>query len=515
MIKPGLKIGIALTLMLVLPTLFFSAYEMGNLSQNEMVVDSIYSSQLESILFSVNQYSDDVVSSWAYQLDNSKDGLEKEIRKISAKNYSIDAIAVVTSRKFRFFPKEKIPRDSLHLLQGTLERAFSDNHKMINNLQRYIKSGYQKIGVLETEMEGKSLFAFARKQASESGQTILFLLNTLKFVNENLGPKIQGVAQNRFYISVFESASNREIYANAIHEEEDKNIQHKKDIWLLPGYQMGIQMKGNTVEDLVHERTTTNFILLGVMNVVLLLGAWFVFRNIRQQIRLNQMKSEFISNVSHEIRTPLALINMYSETLEMGRVTSDEKRMEYYRIINTETNRLSSMVNKILNFGKIESGRREYHFQNSDLNSELDMVLQNYRQHLDRKGFALEFSPGNGLPIIAVDREALSEAVINLIDNAVKYSDQDRRIAISTGKENGFVFLQVTDYGIGIAPKDQALVFDKFYRVTKGDLAHKAKGSGIGLSIVKHIMEAHKGNIELRSRLGEGSCFGLYFPVNN
>lgn len=507
MIKPGLKIGIVLTLILVLPSLFFSAYEISNLSKNEAVIDSIYTGQLESVLFSLNQYSDDVLSGWANRLERETE----DINTLLLKNYSIDAVGI-RDDDFKLFTKEKILEDSLANLNSTLELDFAANLNKIELLQRYVKSGYRKIEALPNSLAGKSLFAFALQKDSLSAKTVLLLVDTDKFISENMGPKIQSVAQERFYISVFKNETE-EVYANRIQSDEDKNITQKKDIWLFPGYQLGIQMRGNTIEDLVRERTRTNIILLIVMDIILLLGAWFVYKNIRKQIRLNQLKTEFISNVSHEIRTPLALINMYSETLEMGRIPTEEKKMEYYKVINTEANRLSRMVNKILNFSRIERGKREYHFTNTNLNVEIENILANYLDHFDQNGFEIELQLADQVPDIKLDKEAVAEAIINLIDNGMKYSADVKKIELITCMDADFVRVDVKDYGIGIEKKDQSMVFDKFYRVTTGNLAHKAKGSGIGLSIVKHIMEAHHGKVELASEFGKGSCFSLLFPV--
>ena len=513
MIKPGLKIGIALTIILILPSLFFSAYEIGNLNQNEAVIDSIYSSQLESVLFSINQYSDDVLSGWANQLDKGKYGIDKEIELLETKNYSIDAFFLVNSNRHQLFPKEKIPQDSINGLTEKLEEVYLKSEPEIANLQRYIKSGYQKIGVLNADMIGKSLFAFARSKDSLNVETILLLVDTEKFIKENLGPKIQGIAQDQYYISVIDRKLNSELYSNVVYAAEDKNIQQRKEIWLFPDYDLGIQMRGNTIEDLVRKRTRTNIIMLVIMDVILLFGAWFVYKSIQQQIRLTRLKSEFISNVSHEIRTPLALINMYSETLEMGRIPTEEKKKEYYRVINTEANRLSNMVNNILNFSKIESGKREYHFKETDLKEEVEIILQNYGQHLDNKGFTISFKAYEDFPILLIDKEAVSEAIINLIDNAVKYSGDIKKIELVCEKNTEYAILHVIDSGIGIATKDQTLIFDKFFRVTTGNLAYKTKGSGIGLSIVKHIMDAHDGKIIVKSDPGKGSSFSLCFPL--
>ncbi|WP_421919788.1 sensor histidine kinase [Marinifilum sp.] len=509
MIKSGLKIGIVLTLILVLPSLFFSAYEISNLSKNEAVIDSIYTGQLESVLFSLNQYSDDVLSGWANQLERETDDIET----IITKNYSIDAIGIKGVSGLELFAKKKIPDDSINSLINQLEIDFASNLKKIELLRRYVNNGYRKIEALSNSFPHKSLFAFAAKQDSVQVSTVLLLLDTDKFIRENLGPKIQMVAQDRFYISVYKENGSLEVFANINQGVEDKNIKQKKAIWLLPGYELGIQMRGNTIEDLVRERTRTNIILLIVMDIILLLGAWFVFKNIRKQIKLNQLKTEFISNVSHEIRTPLALINMYSETLEMGRIPSEEKKKEYYKVINIEANRLSKMVNKILNFSRIERGKREYHFSICNLNNEIETILENYKQHFDQNGFEIELKLADKMPELNLDKEAVAEAIINLIDNGMKYSADVKKLAIGSSIESAYVRIQVKDFGIGIEKKDQPFVFDKFYRVTSGNLAHKAKGSGIGLSIVKHIMEAHNGKVELDSIMGKGSCFTLFFPL--
>lgn len=510
MIKPGIKIGIVLTLILVLPSLFFTTYEISNLNKNEAVIDSIYSGQLESILFSINQYSDDVLSGWANQVEREN----SDIENILIKNYSLDAVSIVDTSGFLLQTKEKIPEDSLSKITTKLEYDFTSNLKKVELLQRYIKSGYRKIENLPTTFKRKSLFAFAHSSDSAKVKTVLFLIDTEKFIKENLGPKIQSVAKDRFYISVFRENSSQEVYFNTFQDVEDKNIKQKKEIWLLPEFDLGIQMKGNTIENLVRNRTRTNIILLIAMDIILLLAASFVFKNIRKQIRLNQLKTDFISNVSHEIRTPLALINMYSETLKMDRLRSEEKKKEYYKVINTEANRLSRMVNNILNFNKIESGRREYRFTNCNLNEEIENLIFNYRQHLDKNGFEINLLKNESLQLISADWEAVSEAIINLIDNAIKYSADVKKIEIRTFTDGNFAGIDVIDYGIGIEKKDQKLVFDKFFRVTSGNLAHKAKGSGIGLSIVKHIMDAHQGKIKLDSTVGKGSCFTLYFPIN-
>lgn len=514
-VNPYTKIGIFLILIILLPTLFFSVYEIGNMTANEQVIDSTYMNQLESVIYSVNQYSDDMVNRWAGQLENVFQGpgetVNSGIEKFLTQNFAVDMIFLAdTSLCRQVFTKDTIA-DSLDAYRKKVNRLIFENKKVISRLNQYIKEGYRKIQSINSPWPGKTLFLFVLK--NETPQNVCLLaVNSSNFIKENLGQKIQSVAGSKFFISVFDSIGGTELYSSDLLNKPEMNIEHKKALWLLPGYQLGIQLKGVTIEQLAKERTNTNILLILLMDAFLLLGAWLIFRSIRQEVKLAQLKSEFVSNVSHEIRTPLALINMYSETLEMGRITSEEKKREYYKVIHSESNRLSQMVNKILNFSKIESGKKEYAFEEVDLNELVKEALDMYQPHFQRIGFSFEFKPGKGTFLVRADREAVAEALNNLVENAMKYSSDIKKVEISTKLLDDSFAIEVKDFGIGIEKSDQKLIFDKFYRVTKGDLAHKAKGSGIGLSIVKNIMDAHSGKVSLESTPGQGSIFTLNFP---
>jgi two-component system phosphate regulon sensor histidine kinase PhoR len=237
-----------------------------------------------------------------------------------------------------------------------------------------------------------------------------------------------------------------------------------------------------------------------------------VFRNVKREVQLAQNKADFVSNVSHEIRTPLALISMFAETLEMGRVPSEEKKKEYYGIISKESHRLTGIVNKILNFSQTEANQKKLNPVRLNANEEIQEILKTYDFHLRNHGFEYSFATDRDLTVLA-DSEAFSEVIINLIDNAVKYSAAKKRITISMGTENNFGTVAVKDEGIGISPADQKHIFDKFYRVSSGNLA-KSRGTGLGLSLVKQLMEAMGGKVSVKSELGSGSTFTLYFPLD-
>jgi signal transduction histidine kinase len=221
-----------------------------------------------------------------------------------------------------------------------------------------------------------------------------------------------------------------------------------------------------------------------------------------------------VANVSHELRTPLSLIRLYAETLEMGRLTSPEKYQEYYRIIRKESERLSALINNILDFSRIEAGKKEYSFRDTNLAELVRNTLESYRFQIEQSGFTLEQNIADDIPAVRVDREAFARSLLNLINNAVKYSQEQKYLGVNLYRTNGSVKLEVVDRGIGISRAEQAKIFEKFYRVCD-PLVHNTKGSGLGLALVRHIIHAHGGQVEVESAPGNGSKFTIALPVDS
>ena len=508
------KIGFILISLLVFPTLFFSVYEVKNLNSNEQVIDSIYSSQLSSIVFSLNQYSDDVINSWANSIDDPQNNPLKNdslIESLIQRNLALKAVFFASDTSIGKYYADRIfslgSNNEKDFIIQTLKKNDADIQKML----KYFDVGYRQIYPVETQLEKTSLLLFAMVSPEKGNNICGLFIDPEAFIKENLGPKFQYMAQGKFFISAFNKKTSEVVYTNDLFDEDEHKIRIKEALWLFKSYEIGIQLNGDPIEELVNERRKNNIILVVIMDIVLLIGAWVVYRYFRKEIKLTQIKSDFVSNVSHEIKTPLALINMYSETLEMGRISSEEKKMEYYRTINKEARRLSRMVNKILNFSKIESGKREYVFAQIGINEIVNRVISTYQHHFKNSNFTCKLNLAENLPLINVDEEAIIDALNNLIDNAIKYSADIKVIEINTGIKDEMVYVEVKDSGIGIKEKDQALIFDKFYRVTHGNLAHHAKGSGIGLNIVKHIIDSHNGEVKVESSYGNGSRFTLFF----
>ncbi|MBI1938645.1 MAG: HAMP domain-containing histidine kinase [Ignavibacteriales bacterium] len=511
--KPIKKIIVILLVILFLPLAFFTFREVSSLDENEKMIGEIYKNQLESILFSVNQYSEDIVRSWITRLETifennpGERGLKTKLEQFFTETQSLREIFISDSTLTKKFYAEKSGTGlQLSGSNNFIEKISAANSSLLKKLYRYVKSGFVKIEPLKSSPDGLQFLMFV----FDENKFCVLGIDAKIFVQKNLTSKIQSVARDQFSVAVYRSNSETKIYQTD--EVDLKNIQQSKNLWLVPYYNLGILLKGKTIDQLVKERSLTNIVLLAAFTVLMVFTAMYAFGNIKKEVELAQIKNDFVSNVSHELRTPLALISMFAETLEMGRATSEEKKREYYGIINHEANRLSKIVNRILSFSQIEAGKKTYSFSKIDLNNVAAKIFETYNYHLTNKGCNFHFEPSKEAVNINGDGEAVSEAIINLIDNAVKYSGDKKFVSVKIKNENGFAVVEVEDNGIGIPPDEQRKIFDKFYRASKG-LVHNTKGTGLGLALVKHIIDAHKGKIELTSEVGKGSKFRLLFPL--
>ncbi|HEY9233114.1 MAG TPA: HAMP domain-containing sensor histidine kinase [Blastocatellia bacterium] len=272
------------------------------------------------------------------------------------------------------------------------------------------------------------------------------------------------------------------------------------------------RMRGMSEAQWARRYFLMNLSLGAAMTLFLIGGIALTLRTASRAMRLSQMKSDFVSNVSHELRTPLASIRVFGEFLKLGRVKDAAKMREYGEYIETESRRLTQLINNILDFSRIESGQKRYHFYPTDLREMVADTLKVFEVRLKQDDFTIHFEAAANLPRVAIDADAMTQALVNLLDNAVKYSGAARDITIRLARQDEWVTLAVSDRGVGIPEEDQEKVFDRFHRVSTG-LVHDVKGSGLGLAIVKHIVEAHGGKVTLDSRPGRGSTFTIYLPA--
>jgi signal transduction histidine kinase len=282
--------------------------------------------------------------------------------------------------------------------------------------------------------------------------------------------------------------------------------------WVFPDLTLAIKYQGRTVADIGTRFARYNYMILAALSIFMIGGIWLTYRNVSREMNLARLKSDFVANVSHELRTPLALIRLYAETLELGRLSAKEKYQEYFRIIREESERLTALINNILDFSRIDAGRKEYEFQETNLAELVHSTLDSYRFQIQQNGFGFEENISSDIPPVRVDREAIARSLLNLVNNALKYSKDQKYIGVSLYRVNGSVNLEVRDRGIGIPANEHEKVFEKFYRC--GDpLVHNVKGSGLGLSLVRHIARAHGGDVLVESAPNKGSKFTITLPL--
>ena len=278
-------------------------------------------------------------------------------------------------------------------------------------------------------------------------------------------------------------------------------------------WRLGIRSRHMTPEQWARWNFNVNLTLSILMAVAVMGGIILALRTASREMKLSQMKTDFVSNVSHELRTPLSSIRVFGEFLKLDRVREEEKIREYGEYIETESRRLTQLINNILDFSKIESDRKSYHFERANLEEVIAATLKTFDAQLKQHNISIRFErPPAQLPPALIDTDAVAQAFMNLLDNAVKYSGPAKEIEVQINRRDNFATIAVTDHGIGIPREEHNKIFEKFYRVSTG-LVHDVKGSGLGLSLVKHIAKAHGGRVVVESAPGRGSTFTLYLPI--
>jgi signal transduction histidine kinase len=251
--------------------------------------------------------------------------------------------------------------------------------------------------------------------------------------------------------------------------------------------------------------------------LVLTLGAtvlagYLLLRDVHREVQMAEMRSHFVASVSHELKTPLTAIRMFAETLVMGRAGGERATWEYLQTIVNETERLSRLVDNVLDFSRIEQGRKIYRMQSACLTDIVRSAARAVQYPLSQLGFTLKVSIDNDVPPMQADADALEQAILNLLANAMKYSGDSRQIEMRAGSSGNEAFVEVVDHGLGISLEDQPRIFEKFYRVRSVE-TDRIAGTGLGLTLALHIVEAHKGRLEVSSELGSGSTFSVRIPL--
>jgi len=253
------------------------------------------------------------------------------------------------------------------------------------------------------------------------------------------------------------------------------------------------------------------WIILALLAIVFF-GSGLIIRTIVQEVNLLNLKSEFIASVSHEFKTPLTAMGAILERLLSNEVQDPKKVQEYYRTLSHDSERLKRLVKNVLDFTKIEDGKREYRLMATDIARLIRQEVDNFKRENERAGFRVEIKMDKDIPPVLADEEALKQALHNILDNAAKFSRREKTIDVAVIRRQDSVEIAVEDSGIGIPENEQKKVFEKFYRGKQASSVSPT-GTGLGLTLVKHIMDAHGGDVVIRSQPGKGTCVVLILPL--
>jgi signal transduction histidine kinase len=265
--------------------------------------------------------------------------------------------------------------------------------------------------------------------------------------------------------------------------------------------------------ELTQERNRRRLLLsaFSLLFAFVLVGSYFIARAVTRELEVAHLQSDFVSAVSHEFRTPLASLCQLSEMLTDGRVPSETRRQEYYEGLRRASERLYRLVETLLDFGRMQAGVQQYRFELVEMGSFFRDVVEDFAQEARERGYRVDVAEHPHLPPVQGDRDALARALWNLLDNAVKYSPQNKTVWAKAICENGRVAISVSDKGLGIAPYEQKRIFKKFVRAASAEVAG-ARGTGLGLTMVQHIVAAHGGQVQVDSEPGVGSVFTILLP---
>jgi signal transduction histidine kinase len=370
---------------------------------------------------------------------------------------------------------------------------------------------YPRGAAAEAASGGSAARARRSVEARDVGPLVATFGLDVEALRRDVLPASLGPLGSGTILAVFDG-EGRTVYAPATLEGAQplQSVAFRAHLpdWRLTVYQPG----GAAPRDAVRGQTRLFMGAFVVLLVIILAGSLLTWRLTRRETEMARLKSDFVANVSHDLKTPLSVIRMFGETLEMGRVTDEGGRQEYYRVITREAERLSRLIDNVLDFSRIEGGRRRYERVPTAVEPLLREALDAFAYPLQQQGFKVELVVAPDLPEVAMDPEAIGQALSNLVDNAIKYSAEDRVLSVAARVEGSELLLSVADRGVGIPASEQARIFEKFYRVGRSDTQGR-RGSGVGLALVRHVVGAHGGRVTVESAPGQGSRFTLRLPL--
>lgn len=377
-----------------------------------------------------------------------------------------------------------------------------------NNKYFYKDSKYEmSIVPINSDELSAAYLSWNNKSSLQNGIVIDFPVY-LRLLSDRLIKRFDSYSIN------FKIEDNKgKLIFSKVHKEEPYHLSFPFPEYLPKCKLLLSEDKPGFIGTLLKEGSGIYLLIFILIALLMVLGFVFTIYSLSMEIRLNKLKSEFISNVTHELKSPLTSIRIMTEMLYHNRVLLEERKSEYYSTMLEESEHLSHLIDNILDFSKIEDERKNYEFIELDLDNLFVKFLESIHERLIENGFDIRYSHSDTTPFIKADRDAILQVFYNLIDNAIKFSGSARQIDINLFSREDELLFCVKDYGIGISVKDHQKVFERFYRSDKAQ--HSGiEGSGIGLTIVKRIVEAHKGHVTLESTPGEGSTFCIHLPID-
>jgi len=278
-----------------------------------------------------------------------------------------------------------------------------------------------------------------------------------------------------------------------------------------PGLRAAVPVRNDSGAD--SRQKLIIFALALVLSVTLFAG-YLLWRDVRRELRLAEARSQFVASVSHELKTPLTAIRMFAESMRMDEDLDRHTQVGHLDTILQETDRLNRLVDNVLDFARIEQGRKTYRMQATSLVEVVEAAAKAMDYPMRESGFRLSVTTDGSVPAVPADRDAVQQAILNLLSNAMKYSGESREIALDLSRENDAGLIRVVDQGVGIPREEQTRIFERFYRVQSPE-NECLPGTGLGLTLAEHIIMAHGGTISVESEPGKGSTFTIRIPLEH
>jgi signal transduction histidine kinase len=307
--------------------------------------------------------------------------------------------------------------------------------------------------------------------------------------------------------------SGQNVYGSRIPANEFSKITSFFDD-NFPPWRIEVSHIDATGTGIIDIRKSFYFWTILTLIIVLSFGVVLIVRSVAHEMEVHKIKSDFVSSVSHEFKTPLASIKALTERLLGGKVKDPVKIKQYITVISQDTDRLTQLVRNILSFSRIEEGKKEYDFERTDITHWLIKTIEDFKRGRIQIGVTIHTHIPDKIPYLKIDKNALTQAINNLLDNAIKFSANQKKIDVIVEKSEHNLIINVKDYGIGIPHAESDKIFEKFYQ-GKNAVSYSVKGTGLGLTLVQHTVEAHGGKISVDSTVDHGSTFSIFLPITN